>query len=97
MYYVLTENPDPYPPVFDIYLNKLGPKIGAEVKWTNSSDTVYDNFAKTGKSIISRTFPTLMYLINSTRRLDAKFATPFRSSDQRRSTSDIFLIGLGHT
>jgi hypothetical protein len=51
MDYVPTENPDPYPPVFDIYLNKLAPTIGAEVKWTEINQTVYNNFAKTGKNI----------------------------------------------
>ena len=68
MYYVPTENPDPYPPAFGKYLNKLAPKIGAKVKWTKTSDEVYDNFAKTGKSIIYRPFigdfffPFVMYL-----------------------------------
>ena len=56
MYYVPAENPDPYPPAIDIYLNKLVPTIGAEVNWTETNYDVYDNFAKTGKSII---FPTL--------------------------------------
>ena len=95
VYYVLVENPDPYPPSFDGYLNKLAPTIGAEVKWTHSNSTVYSNFAETGKSII---FSTLYIggffnLINSTRRLDAKFATRFGGSDQRRSTfRDFFMI-----
>jgi hypothetical protein len=53
VYYVPTEDPDPYPPVFDVYLNKIAPTIGGELNWTISSDTVYDNFAKTGKSAIS--------------------------------------------
>ena len=52
LYYVPTENPDPYPPVFSGYLNGLAPMIGAKVKWSILSDTVYDNFIKTGKSII---------------------------------------------
>lgn len=34
VYYVPAENPDPYPPVFDVYLNKLAPTIGGEVKWS---------------------------------------------------------------
>ena len=49
VYYVPTANPDPYPPAFDVYLNKIAPTIGGEVNWTISSDTVYDNFGKTGK------------------------------------------------
>ena len=52
MYYVLAEDPDPYPPAFDNYLNKVAPKIGGEVKWTEVNGDVYDNFAKTGESII---------------------------------------------
>ena len=56
MYYVPTENPDPYPPSFGIYLNNIRPKIGAKVSWMMTSDVVYDHFAKTGKSIISRPF-----------------------------------------
>ena len=70
MYFVLAKDPDPYPPAFDKYVNKLGPKIGAAVNWTESNDIVYDNFAKTGKCIVSRPFigfSLLMYLINSTR------------------------------
>lgn len=49
MYYVPTEDPDPYPPVLDKYLNEIAPTIGAEVKWKISNDTVYDNFGKTGE------------------------------------------------
>ena len=41
MYCVLAENPDPYSPAFDRYLNKLAPTIGAEVKWT---DEVYNKW-----------------------------------------------------
>ena len=52
MYYVLAKRPDPYPPAFGGYLNKLAPTIGGEVNWTESSDKVYSNFAKTGKDII---------------------------------------------
>jgi hypothetical protein len=65
MYYVLVENPDPYPPSFNTYLNKLASTIGAEVMWTESNVNVFNNFAKTGKSIyyfltLYRVFP-LMY------------------------------------
>ena len=51
-YYILAKNPDPYPPPFGGYLNKLAPTIGGEVKWAETSEKVYDNFLKTGKSII---------------------------------------------
>ena len=53
MYYVPTEDPDPYPPALDVYLNKIAPTIGAEVQWTKTNEEVYDNFAMTGKSVIS--------------------------------------------
>ena len=53
MYYVLAEDPDPYPPAFGKYLNKVAPKIGGEVNWTETNNDVYDNFEKTGESIIS--------------------------------------------
>ena len=67
MYYVPAENPDPYPPAIDIYLNNLAPTIGAEVEWTETSDEVYNNFAKTGRAFIFPTIFSLMYLRNSTR------------------------------
>jgi hypothetical protein len=53
VYYVLAEDPDPYPPSFSNYLNKLAPTIGAEVNWTKSNVEVSNNFVKTGKSNIS--------------------------------------------
>ena len=56
VYYVLVENPDPYPPSFGRYLNEIAPTIGAEVNWTQSNNKVHSNFAETGKSIISRPF-----------------------------------------
>ena len=49
VYYVLAENPDPYPPAIDSYLNHIASTIGADVTWQESSDTVYNNFANTGK------------------------------------------------
>ncbi|KAJ3558811.1 hypothetical protein NP233_g11424 [Leucocoprinus birnbaumii] len=48
VYYVLTQNPDPYPPDITNYLNSVASKIGAEATWTESSGTVYSNFAATG-------------------------------------------------
>ena len=53
---MLTENPDPYPPAIDTYLNQIASTIGGEVTWVESSDTVYNNFAKTGKSVVSKPF-----------------------------------------
>jgi hypothetical protein len=55
-YYILSEDPDSYPPAIDAYLNKIAPKIGAVVNWEITSDTVYSNFANTGKSIIFQPF-----------------------------------------
>ncbi|EMD34742.1 hypothetical protein CERSUDRAFT_86172 [Gelatoporia subvermispora B] len=50
VYFILAENPDPYPPDLTPYLtNKtIVSKIGAQQTWTETSDTVYDNFASTG-------------------------------------------------
>ena len=50
------KDPDPYPPAIDTYLNKIASKIGGEVTWVQSSDAVYSNFAKTGKSGVSQPF-----------------------------------------
>jgi len=47
-YYVLAENPDPYPPAIDSYLNEVAPKIGGEVTWAETNNAVYENFAITG-------------------------------------------------
>lgn len=45
MYYVLTENPDPYPPALDDYLSSsdVTSKIGAQSDWSETSDDVYEN------------------------------------------------------
>ncbi|KAJ3556291.1 hypothetical protein NM688_g2106 [Phlebia brevispora] len=50
VYFILARDPDPYPPDLSTYLgNKtLMSVIGAESAWSETSDTVYDNFAKTG-------------------------------------------------
>ncbi|OCH87134.1 serine carboxypeptidase [Obba rivulosa] len=50
-YFILAENPDPYPPDLTPYLTSetLMAQIGAQqTQWTETSDTVYDNFASTG-------------------------------------------------
>lgn len=50
VYYVLTQNPDPYPPSLDTYLGStsLTNAIGAQASWSETSGAVYDNFAATG-------------------------------------------------
>ena len=50
VYYVLTKNPDPYPPDLTDYLtsSSLTSKIGAESTWQETNDDVYSNFASTG-------------------------------------------------
>ncbi|GJJ09074.1 hypothetical protein Clacol_003296 [Clathrus columnatus] len=50
VYYVLSEDPDPYPPNLAPYLtsSNLTSKIGSEAVWKQTNDDVYDNFAKTG-------------------------------------------------
>ncbi|KAL1938629.1 hypothetical protein VTO73DRAFT_11444 [Trametes versicolor] len=50
VYYVLTRNPDPYPPALDTYLGSstLMKKIGAQSTWEETNDDVYSNFAATG-------------------------------------------------
>lgn len=59
--YVIAKSPDPYPPVFDKYLDKVAPTIGAEVKWEEVGEAIYSNFAWTGKSVVFDTlgFPYL--------------------------------------
>ncbi|KAJ3560892.1 hypothetical protein NP233_g10540 [Leucocoprinus birnbaumii] len=48
VYYVPTQNPDPYPPAISSYLNSIASRIGAESTWTQSNNRVYNNFASTG-------------------------------------------------
>jgi len=50
VYYVLAQNPDPYPPDLTSYLTNqtLMSTIGAEATWEETSGTIYNNFAKTG-------------------------------------------------
>ncbi|EKM75505.1 hypothetical protein AGABI1DRAFT_109384 [Agaricus bisporus var. burnettii JB137-S8] len=47
-YYILTQNPDPYPPAISNYLNSISSKIGAEQVFALSSSAVYRNFANRG-------------------------------------------------
>ena len=66
VYYVLAQNPDPYPPDLTTYLTSksLVSKIGAEATWQESSDTVYDNFASTG-DWMTNSRPFLETVINA--------------------------------
>ncbi|KAH8826231.1 alpha/beta-hydrolase [Flagelloscypha sp. PMI_526] len=48
VYYVLTANPDPYPPSFATWLNSVRTQIGAEVSWTSNNGTVYNNIVSAG-------------------------------------------------
>ena len=49
-YYILSTDPDPYPPDLTPYLTdtSLMKQIGAESTWVMSSDEVYFNFADSG-------------------------------------------------
>lgn len=66
VYFVLAEDPDPYPPDFSTFINSksVTSKIGAEVTWTESSNTVYNNFAKTG-DWMTNSRPFLETVINA--------------------------------
>ena len=48
IYYVLDRNPSNYPADFSSWLDSQKTKIGAEVAWTETSYTVYQNFFETG-------------------------------------------------
>jgi carboxypeptidase C (cathepsin A) len=48
VYYVLSENPDPYPPNITNYLASITSKVGARTAWKMTNYDVYDNFATTG-------------------------------------------------
>ncbi|KAI0945689.1 hypothetical protein AcW1_001851 [Taiwanofungus camphoratus] len=50
VYYILSENPDSYPPDLTPYLTNstLQAQIGAESNWQETNYNVYDNFGNTG-------------------------------------------------
>ena len=48
MYYVLSKNPDPYPPNITNYLASIRTKAGAASTWQDTNYDVYDNSAETG-------------------------------------------------
>ncbi|KAJ8081217.1 hypothetical protein PM082_018060 [Marasmius tenuissimus] len=64
VYYVLAEDPDPYPPSITGYLNSVRSKIGAEQQWQSSNQVVYSNFAATG-DWMRNSRPNLETVINS--------------------------------
>ncbi|KAI0263017.1 serine carboxypeptidase [Gloeopeniophorella convolvens] len=66
VYYVLTQNPDPYPPALDNYLGSsaVTSKIGAQSTWQETNDDVYNNFASTGDWMRS-SLPNLETVINA--------------------------------
>jgi len=66
VYYVPTENPDPYPPPLDNYLNNTAvtSKIGSHVEWEEVNIDVYNNFAATG-DWMRTSLPDLEKVINA--------------------------------
>ncbi|GJE86462.1 carboxypeptidase [Phanerochaete sordida] len=66
VYYVLAQNPDPYPPDLTSFLTNstLTAKIGAESKWQETNNQVYNNFAKTG-DWMHNSAPNLETVINA--------------------------------
>ncbi|KAF8989945.1 serine carboxypeptidase [Cyathus striatus] len=60
VYYVPTENPDPYPPDITDYLNKVASTVGAEATWQETNDNVYSNFAAT-ETVINAGVRTIVY------------------------------------
>ncbi|KAK1227362.1 hypothetical protein PQX77_009646 [Marasmius sp. AFHP31] len=64
VYYVLAEDPDPYPPSITGYLNSVRSQIGAEQQWQSSNRVVYNNFAATG-DWMRNSRPDLETVINS--------------------------------
>ena len=47
-YYVLSTNPDSYPPNITSYLASIGSEVGAESTWEETNEDVYNNFVATG-------------------------------------------------
>ena len=66
VYYVPTENPDPYPPDLTSFLSdsNLTSKIGAESDWEETNTRVYSNFAETG-DWMHNSRPNLEAVINA--------------------------------
>ena len=66
VYYVPTENPDPYPPPLDKYLSSqaVTSKIGSHATWEEVNIDVYNNFAATG-DWMRTSLPDLEKVINA--------------------------------
>ncbi|EGN97785.1 hypothetical protein SERLA73DRAFT_182531 [Serpula lacrymans var. lacrymans S7.3] len=64
VYYVLAQNPDPYPPDITNYLGGIQSTIGAQATWQMTNDDVYSNFAATG-DWMRTSKPDLETVINS--------------------------------
>lgn len=66
MYYVLSENPDSYPPDLTPYLNdsSITSAIGAESTWQETNYDVYTNFGDTG-DWMRNSAPDLATVINA--------------------------------
>ena len=65
-YYVLTANPDPYPPALEPYLQSsaVTSKIGSQSTWEEANNEVYSQFVATG-DIMRSSLPNLEMVINS--------------------------------
>ncbi|KAK7439809.1 hypothetical protein VKT23_017385 [Stygiomarasmius scandens] len=64
VYYVPTQNPDPYPPALDTYLASIKNTIKAEQTWQETNRNVYNNFAATG-DWMRNSRPNLEKVINA--------------------------------
>jgi len=66
VYYVLTENPDPYPPALEPYLQSsaVTSKIGSQSTWAIVNNEVYFQFLATG-DLTRSSRPNLEMVINS--------------------------------
>ena len=66
VYYVLTANPDPYPPALEPYLQSsaVTSKIGSQSTWEEANNEVYSQFVATG-DIMRSSLPNLEMVINS--------------------------------
>ena len=64
VYYILTADPDPYPPDISGYMYQIQTTVGAGTVWQEISEDVYDNFAETGDWMHSSR-PDLESVINA--------------------------------
>jgi hypothetical protein len=64
VYYILAQDPDPYPPDLTTYLASIEDKIGAESEWEMSNFDVYGNFVNAG-DWMRNSAPDLAKVINA--------------------------------